>query len=118
MDYKAERKRLGLKLAEVSEKTGYSVATINGLERLGEGSDRLKTALEDFYRKRNLIAEPEAEGIVLREDEFMERGVSKSLFSHLSIEALQKNMADLTNKLSSLRGPDRKHVLGNIRSIL
>lgn len=36
------RKNSGLTLAQLSELTGFGVATINGLEKRGEGSKRLK----------------------------------------------------------------------------
>jgi len=45
------------------------------------------------------------------------RAVS-SLYSHLSIEALQKNLSDLSARLPSLAQQDRKYILGNIRAIL
>lgn len=43
------RRAHGLTLQQVSEKTGYGVATINGLEKRGDGSVRLKTALAELY---------------------------------------------------------------------
>lgn len=36
------RKAAGLTLAQLSEMTGFGVGTINGLEKRGEGSKRLK----------------------------------------------------------------------------
>ena len=39
------RKNAGLTLAQVSELTGFGIGTINGLEKRGEGSKRLKDKL-------------------------------------------------------------------------
>ena len=39
------RKKSGLTLSQASELTGFGVATINGLEKRGEGSQRLKDKL-------------------------------------------------------------------------
>lgn len=43
------RKAAGLTLQQVAEKSGYGVATINGLEKRGEGSARLKALLATLY---------------------------------------------------------------------
>lgn len=41
-------------LAELAEKSGYSVATINGLELHGAGSRRLKAKLHDILRAQEI----------------------------------------------------------------
>jgi len=42
VNYSDLRKSAGLTLSQLSELTGFGVATINGLEKRGEGSARLK----------------------------------------------------------------------------
>jgi transcriptional regulator with XRE-family HTH domain len=46
------RENSGLTLAQLSEMTGYSVATINGLELKNEGSSRLREKLESILISR------------------------------------------------------------------
>jgi len=50
MDFKSARTAAGLTLQQAAELSGYGVATINGLEKHGEGSDRLKKRLGEVYR--------------------------------------------------------------------
>src|ERR1700679_2466306 len=50
MDFKAARTAAGLSLQQAAQLSGYGVATINGLEKHGEGSDRLKEKLREIYR--------------------------------------------------------------------
>jgi transcriptional regulator with XRE-family HTH domain len=72
MDFKSEREKRGLTLAQVSEQTGYKVATINGLELHGKGSYRLKIALNRFYGNEKPIPYSELQsphGIAVREGE-------------------------------------------------
>jgi len=42
------REQAGLTLAELAQKSGYSIGTINGLELKGEGSQRLKDRLTEI----------------------------------------------------------------------
>jgi transcriptional regulator with XRE-family HTH domain len=49
VNWAALRKAAGLTLAVAAERAGYGVATINGLEKRGEGSDRLKVTLASIY---------------------------------------------------------------------
>ena len=53
MNFKAERESRDWTLEKVAELSGYKVATINGLELHGEGSDRLKQKLAEVYGKQN-----------------------------------------------------------------
>jgi transcriptional regulator with XRE-family HTH domain len=46
------RKKAGLTLAQAAGKSGYSIATINGLELGRGGSQRLMKALTAIYRRR------------------------------------------------------------------
>jgi transcriptional regulator with XRE-family HTH domain len=48
VNWAALRRNVGLTLAELSEKSGYSVATINGLELKDEGSKRLRAKLHEI----------------------------------------------------------------------
>jgi hypothetical protein len=50
-----------LTLLQTAEKTGYSVATINGLELHGSGSDRLKIALAEAYGVRSQLEAEETQ---------------------------------------------------------
>lgn len=43
------RRDAGLTLGQASERSGYGAATINGLEKKGDGSKRLKWALAEVY---------------------------------------------------------------------
>jgi len=45
------RRKANLTLVELSGLSGYSVATINGLELKGEGSKRLRSRLHDILSK-------------------------------------------------------------------
>jgi hypothetical protein len=66
MDFKTARTAAGLTLQQAAQLSGYGVATINGLEKHGEGSDRLKKRLGEVYR--NAASQQETAGAyVLRE---------------------------------------------------
>ena len=47
------RKSSGLTLAQLSELTGFGVATINGLEKRGEGSKRLRDKMMAVLLSKN-----------------------------------------------------------------
>ena len=49
MNYKAAREAVELTLAQVAQASGYSIATINGLENHDDGSDRLRKRLVEIY---------------------------------------------------------------------
>ena len=72
------RKKSGLTLAQVSEMSGFGISAINGLEKTGKGSKRLKDKLTSvllsqdeegaksetrFWRDRCLIAEKKLESL-------------------------------------------------------
>lgn len=61
VNWKSLREKANLTLGELSELTGYSVATINGLELHGEGSKRLKDKLASALLER--VEEGEAAGV-------------------------------------------------------
>lgn len=78
----------GLTLAEAAARSGYSQATINGLEKHGTGSQRLKDRLDEVYggskvaetvgidwRERALTAETELRTIRARLLELGEQGL-------------------------------------------
>ena len=48
------RERAGLTLEQLAKKAGYAVATINGLELHGDGSQRLKEKLRDILDAQSL----------------------------------------------------------------
>jgi len=47
------RQKSGLTLTELAAKSGYSVATINGLELKDEGSKRLREKLFEIFSQQN-----------------------------------------------------------------
>lgn len=52
VNFRELRERANLTLSQLAEITGYSVATINGLELHGEGSRRLKDRLVSVLLSR------------------------------------------------------------------
>jgi transcriptional regulator with XRE-family HTH domain len=64
MNYQQLREQAGLTLEKAAKASGYGIATINGLEKHGEGSGRLKAKLLEIYgiQKPAVISSP---GILL-----------------------------------------------------
>jgi transcriptional regulator with XRE-family HTH domain len=58
MDWKGLREVAGLTLEELSKRTGYGISTINGLEKRGEGSARLKERLLEILNPQIETAKP------------------------------------------------------------
>ncbi len=51
------REEAGMTLKQASERSGFKISTINGLERRGEGSERLKKKLNEVYAPALRLAE-------------------------------------------------------------
>ena len=56
------RKDAGLTLAQLAELSGFGVATINGLEKRGEGSERLRKKIMEIL----LVSEEEGQSSEIR----------------------------------------------------
>jgi len=91
MDYKAERDRRGLTLAQVAALIPYATGTISDLERTGKGSDRLRKALDQLYGNRNTpsFTEEESPAEYLVDDLIAEAQEIRERAARLEMKALK-----------------------------
>jgi transcriptional regulator with XRE-family HTH domain len=112
-NWKALRDQAGLTLDQLAERSGYGVSTISGLERLGEGSARLKKKLREILAPLSTIpesakvrsAESATSGVVMAEEapEYLTIAECKQRIKLLEreVERLRAALHTLTAPLSS-----------------
>ncbi len=89
VNWKKLREKAGLTLGQLAEVTGYSVATINGLEIHDTGSQRLKDKLAS-----TLIAHGE-EGVAAEVKHWRDR----AMFAEQKLEAVKAGLAAVLKKI-------------------
>lgn len=96
------REQAGITLADLAEKSGYSIGTINGLELKGDGSQRLKDRLIQILTP-------------LANKESVTGGRSESATSGF---ALRENAPQSEVEIWKRRAKDAEEKLHNLRTML
>jgi transcriptional regulator with XRE-family HTH domain len=92
VNWSALRLAAGMTLAEAAEKSGYGIATINGLERNGAGSKRLMDALHDLYGCPPGVSEPK-----MKPQPVDWR--SRALYAEDELRSVQKRLINLAENI-------------------
>lgn len=99
MNFKEERKKRKWTLANVAEKTGYSVAAVNGIELRDEGGYELRDVLSKLYGAKLQYGEHQPSVLAMHDaPNLIDEAIAE-------VQQMQKQLSALEKKLNRIKYP-------------